>query len=169
MVWCLVLGYWSLHIAGPTNSGDGAAVQGTDTPRLHKLMLFLKGRMRFSRRSAPRSIFIARSTRRAPSSPLSLLQGLAVLLGGGSFITALRYTRPDFPLLNGRGVHAPRSFLHAFPRTRIAWLLSGVGLCVDSWQLTKTKTLNGGQNQAASHHLRLRLRWLEPLTFCEER
>jgi hypothetical protein len=141
IVWCLVLaslvahGAWSHYTVETVPS-----YKGTDTPRLHSLMLISEGRNALLAVGALlASIFIARSTRRAPSIILTVVAGFAVLLWGASFITALRYTdRTFFALRPWSSTHFVL-FWHAFLEPGVRWLLAGVGFACGIMAITRMK------------------------------
>lgn len=129
ITWSLVLaslvahGAWSHHTVETLPS-----YKGTDTPRLHKLMLISEGRdVLLAVGALLASVFVARSTRRAPSIILIVVAGLAVLSWGATFITALRYTdRTFFALRPWSSAHFVL-FWHAFLEPGFRWMLAGVG------------------------------------------
>ena len=154
IVWCLVLALLVAHIAWSHYTVETVQpCKGIDTPRLHKLMLIPEGRDALLAAGALlASIFIARSTRRAPSITLIVVAGLAVLLWGGSFITALRYTdRTFFAQRPWSSTHLVL-FWHAFLEPGLRWLLAGVGFVCGIMAITRTKTETDAEPSGPPNH-----------------
>jgi hypothetical protein len=150
-VWVAVLVLVVIHAAWAHHSVQASAAHyTTPTSKIHMVMLISEGSDALLAAGAlVASLFLLRSTRRAPSIALTVIAMLALLEWSVSFAASLQHTdRTFFALRPLTGMHIVL-FWHAYLDTALRCLLAGVGLVCGIIGITKNRRNPDAEQPAA--------------------